>query len=89
MIRYEYWTHLDGENYLIRLGDANLVTGVCGPLRQSEIPEANRHNYDYDTQPQHTAWVRAHEAEFHTIGSPVARCDIVLSQGESKLTASA
>jgi len=67
MARYEYWTHRGGENYLIRLDDADLVTGVCGPLRPAEIPASNRHNYEYDAQPQHTAWVRAHTMEFHRI----------------------
>lgn len=69
MTRYEYWAHSSGENYLVRLDDANRVTGVCGPLRHAHVPAANMHNYDYDAQPQHAAWVRAHAAEFSNIPS--------------------
>ena len=67
LIRYEYWAHREGEKYLIRLDEANLITGVCGPLRQVDIPAANRHNFDYDRQPLFTDWVRAHTSEFHNI----------------------
>ena len=69
MVRFEYWAHSGGENYLVRLSDANIVTGVCGPMRQAHIPAVNLHNYDYDSQPQHTAWVQQHTAEFHNITS--------------------
>jgi hypothetical protein len=65
LIRYEYWAHSQGEKYLIRLDEANYITGVCGPLRQSDIPAANRHNFDYDQQPLLTVWVRANASEFH------------------------
>lgn len=64
MTRYEYWAHRDGEKYLIRLDETNRVTGVCGPMRQADIPAANRHNFDYDRQPRLTDWIRAHTSEF-------------------------
>lgn len=67
MLHYEFWVHRAGEKYLIRLDDANGVTGVCGPLRQANVPVANRFHFDYDAQPEHTAWVRAHANEFHCI----------------------
>ena len=69
MTHYEYWAHTNGYNYLIRLDEANLVTGVCGPFRHSTILEANMRNYDYDVQPQHPAWVREHASQFHRIDS--------------------
>ncbi len=67
MDRYEYWEHTSGEKYLIRLDSTNLITGVCGPLRQADIPSAGRHNFDYDAQPQHTVWVRTNGKEFHNV----------------------
>jgi hypothetical protein len=70
MPRYEYWEHHEGEKYLIRLDAANLITGVCGPMRQADIPPANRHNFDFDAQPLRTVWVQTHVAEFHQIGLP-------------------
>ena len=65
MIQYEYWAHREGEKYLIRLEEVDRITGVCGPLRQADIPAANRHNFDYDRQPLFTDWERAHTSEFH------------------------
>jgi hypothetical protein len=65
LIRYEYWAHREGEKYLIRLEEDSLITGVCGPLRQADIPSANWPNFDYDQQPRLTDWVRAHTSEFH------------------------
>ena len=69
MSQYEYWEHSEGEKYLIRLDAANLITGVCGPMRQRDIPTANRHHFDFDAQPLRTAWVQTHQAEFHKIGT--------------------
>jgi hypothetical protein len=73
MERYDYWTHTrSGENYLVRFDGTGVVTGVCGPMQQSQIPAANRHNFDYDSQPEHAEWLRLHLAEFHSLapGSP-------------------
>lgn len=67
-MHYEYWEHSSGEKYLIRLDTANMMTGVCGPLRQVAIPEANRSNFEYNDQPQHMAWIQTHLAEFHNVG---------------------
>jgi hypothetical protein len=64
MIHYECWTHTYGDNFLVRMDDANVITGVCGPFRQSDIPTVNMPNYDYDSQPKHAAWVSSHKAEF-------------------------
>ena len=67
MTSYEYWEHRDGEKYLIRFDEAHLITGVCGPMRQSNIPAINRHNFDYDAQPLHSKWIQIHAAEFRPI----------------------
>lgn len=67
MIRYEYWAHRGGEKYLIRLDDTDGITGVCGPLPQTNIPTANRPNYNYDSQPLQTAWIWKHTTEFHRV----------------------
>jgi len=75
MARYEYWAHSGGQHFLIRLDEDNRITGVCGPMRQASIPAANLHNYDYDSQPQHTEWIRKHMAEFHPIAEFLPRND--------------
>jgi hypothetical protein len=64
MVHYECWTHRYGENYLVRMTDSTVITGVCGPLRRSDIPTANMQNFDFDSQPQHAEWIRTHRAEF-------------------------
>ena len=71
MTHYECWTHSGGQKYLIRLDPANLVTGVCGPMVRLDVKHADFANYDYDMQPQHTAWVQMNRAEFHTSGSSI------------------
>ena len=64
MVHYECWTHKHGENYLVRMDDAKVITGVCGPLRRNDIPTANMPNFDFDCQPQHAEWIRTHSTEF-------------------------
>lgn len=73
MVTYEYWAHSGGEQYLIRLDAAKAITGVCGPLRLADIPQANRHNFNFDEEPQHSAWVRGHQAEFHNLDTAAAK----------------
>jgi len=72
-MHFECWTHQFGDNFLVRFDEANAITGVCGPLRRSDIPTSNMPNYDYDSQPQHTEWIRTHQSEFHEAaeGPPV------------------
>lgn len=67
MDHYECWTHQHGDNFLVRLDEDNLITGVCGPLRRSDIPTVNMPNFDFDSQPLHADWIRLHANEF-TIG---------------------
>lgn len=62
--RYEYWTHKDGEHVLVRLDKDGRVTGACGPMWQTRIPDENMHNFDYDSQPVYAAWISAHAAEY-------------------------
>lgn len=39
-------------------GDVDLITGVCGPLEQREITQANLDavNFDFDTDPEQIEW---------------------------------
>lgn len=68
MERYEYWNHArTRQHFLVRFDQAGQITGVCGPMRQAQIPVENRHNYDYDSQPRHTEWVRQHVSEFSSL----------------------
>jgi hypothetical protein len=69
MLHYECWTHRGGQKYLVRLDTANLVTGVCGPMVRLDVAHANFANYNYDSQPQHTAWVQQNRTEFHSTGT--------------------
>ena len=71
MPHYECWAHRGGQQYLIRLDPANLVTGVCGPMVRLNVDHVNYANYDYDSQPQHTAWVQRNRAEFHSTGASI------------------
>ena len=73
MGRYEYWTHtVSSEHYLVRFDGQGLITGVCGPLRQAQIPVENRHNYDYDAQPKYTEWLRQHTSDYNSL-APAAQ----------------
>jgi hypothetical protein len=66
---YECWEHRDGQKYLVRLGPANAVTGVCGPMVRIDVAHATFANYDYDAQPQHTAWVQQNRVQFRCISA--------------------
>lgn len=68
MPHYECWAHRGGQKYMVRLDPANLVTGVCGPMIRFDLANVNLQNYDYDSQPQHTAWVQQYRSEFNCIG---------------------
>lgn len=58
---YQFWQYMkSGEIYAVRLEHGD-VTGISGPLHESEVRPANLPEFDYDDQRDDVAWAEQHE----------------------------
>ncbi len=64
MSLYYFWAHRSsGERYAIRMNDGRL-SGVAGPLPQSEVRTDRLPDFAYEDAPEDAAWAREHGSDF-------------------------